>query len=303
MHDFIALAKAGKNDWWRYLASAVLIIFMWMIVGSVPLMAVVFINGGMPFPWAGEAAVPGPLSAIDPFFTFYIPIAFSFVALAAAVLISIRFIHGRSPQSLITGAKRIDKGRIATGFGIFLAINVVANAATYALDPSSIVVSLDPGRLLLLAPVYLALTAVQTTGEELLFRGYLLQGIGNAVKRPLLAALLSSALFMIVHLGNPEVSSGLFLAAAYYFVVGFWLCLITLKDGTLELAIGAHAANNMFILLMNYETSALEIVPSVFKSVGVGEEDLVLSLGLFILLAGAAYFLLFNGNRKISRPV
>ena len=46
--------------------------------------------------------------------------------------------------------------------------------------------------------------------------------------------------------------------AANYFVIGMLLATITLRDGRLELAIGLHAVNNVFLaLIANYEGSAL----------------------------------------------
>jgi membrane protease YdiL (CAAX protease family) len=305
MESFIALAKSGRNDWWRYALSLALILFMWLIVGSVPFALVVLANHGMPFAWQGEPAVSGPLSGLDPVLTFYVPVAFSFIALLAGIVISVKFIHGRTLHSLITPAPKINPKRIMTGFGIFLAFNIIANAVSFILEPSAFALTLEPARLLLFAPIYLLLTAIQTTTEEMLFRGYILQGLGNALKRPIFSAFLSSFLFMLVHLGNPEMSNGVYLAAAYYFCVGFWLCLVTLKDGTNELAIGGHAANNMFILLLNYKSSALEMIPSVFKMTETGASDMALSLGLFIIMGAAAYLLLFRasgGSTRRPRP-
>lgn len=43
-----------------------------------------------------------------------------------------------------------------------------------------------------------------------------------------------------------------------YFAVGAFLALITVRDGGLELALGAHAANNLFAaLILNHVTSSL----------------------------------------------
>ncbi|MEW6036632.1 MAG: CPBP family intramembrane glutamic endopeptidase [Candidatus Micrarchaeota archaeon] len=293
MGDFVGMAASGKNDWWRYLASFLLILFLWLIVGSVPFLLVLVMNGGLPVPWNGEPA-SGPLASTDPFVTFYLPVSFSFLMLAAGVAISVKFIHGRSLASAITSRPKPDMQRVAKGFALFIAMNAIATLVSFALEPSSIKISIEPLRLLIIAPLFIALTALQTTSEEMLFRGYLLQGFGNALKKPLLAAVLSSFIFVLAHMANPETSSGLYLAAAYYFAIGFWLCLVTLKDGGAELAIGAHAANNMFILLVNYETSALEIIPSVFKATDIGPDDLALSLAVFVVLATAAYALLFR---------
>jgi membrane protease YdiL (CAAX protease family) len=302
MESFIRLVESEKNGISHHIASLIVILFMWVFVGSLPLLAVVIFNGGAPFEYEGRMAVPGPLSGFDPFLTFYIPVALSFVALAAGVMFSVRYVLGRPLASLVTTRPKADMGRIGLGFMIFFAFNVIANAVSFLLEPSSFVLSFEPGRLLLFAPIYVILTIIQTSSEELLFRGYLLQAFGRAVRNPLMAAFLSSSLFMLVHLGNPEMSNGALVASAYYFVVGYWLCLVTLKDGGLELALGAHAANNLFILLLNYETSALEMVPSVFKMTGTGFDDMALSLALFVAMSAAAYYLLFRGNTGPNQP-
>ncbi len=298
MNRFIALEGAGKGGWLRYAASLALIAFCYLVVGSLGLVAVVWLNGGLPFPWDGRPAAQGPLSGMDPFLTFYLPVSFSFISLAAALAVSARFIHSRPALTLITPRKQLDWGRISLGFWIFLAFNAVSNAASFILDPSAFSITLNPARLLLFAPIYAALTVVQTTSEEMLFRGYLLQGIGSAFRSPLAGAIFSSLVFMAVHAGNPETANGLWLALAYYFSVGLWLCLVTLRSGSSEIAIGAHAANNLFILFLNYETSALEMVPSLFKMNDVGGADLWLSLALFIVMGAAAYTLLFRGSRR-----
>jgi len=302
MESFMDLAESGKKGLGRHIASLIVILFMWIFVGSLPLLAVVVYNGGAPFPYEGSPPVQGPLSGFDTFLTFYIPVALSFVALAAGVLSSVKFILGRPVASLVTTRPKADMGRIGLGFVVFFAFNVIANAVSFILEPASFTLSIDPSRLLLFAPVYVVLTIIQTSSEELLFRGYLLQVFGKAVRSPLAAAFLSSMLFMLVHLGNPEMSNGFLVASAYYFAVGYWLCLVTLRDGGLELALGAHAANNLFILILNYETSALEMVPSAFKMTGTGFEDMALSLALFILMSAAAYHMLFRGNSGGNLP-
>jgi hypothetical protein len=50
MDSFLELAKEGKNDWWRYAISLALIFFLWFVLGSLPLLATMFLNGGLPFP-------------------------------------------------------------------------------------------------------------------------------------------------------------------------------------------------------------------------------------------------------------
>jgi len=71
-------------------------------------------------------------------------------------------------------------------------------------------------------------------------------------------------LFLLPHLANPELYLGndalsnFVLTALAYLLMGALLAWATLKDNSLEVALGAHAANNLYVgLLVNFEGSAL----------------------------------------------
>jgi len=69
---------------------------------------------------------------------------------------------------------------------------------------------------------------------------------------------ISGLLFGLPHLLNPEASVNYPLLGLYYFAFGFSLAFITLRDGRLELALGAHAANNLFsVIIANYTITVL----------------------------------------------
>jgi hypothetical protein len=68
-------------------------------------------------------------------------------------------------------------------------------------------------------------------------------------------------LFALPHLANPEVAGEDLIRIIGYVAIGFGWAWVTLRDRTLELAIGAHAANNISAaLLVGYVGSA---IPSV----------------------------------------
>ena len=115
----------------------------------------------------------------------------------------------------------------------------------------------------------LLLTPLQVASEELLFRGYLLQGIGSKLGL-LPGAIFSSLLFMLLHGLSPSLlaqttwigKTSLFF---YYFLVGGFLCWLTLKDQALELALGVHAANNIATFLMVTRSSRALLTPALFS--------------------------------------
>jgi CAAX protease family protein len=124
------------------------------------------------------------------------------------------------------------------------------------------------------------------------FRGYAMQGLGQLTRRPALVAVASSVVFMAPHLLNPEVHEhGVLIMAANYFAIGMLLATITLRDGRLELAIGLHAVNNVFLALVaNYEGSALT-TESIFTA---RELDPVYSLVTIVIGAVAFHRWIFR---------
>jgi len=128
------------------------------------------------------------------------------------------------------------------------------------------------------------------------FRGYVMQALGLLTRRPLVIAVLSSIAFTIPHLLNPEVlEHGAAIMAANYFAIGMLLATVTLRDGRLELAIGLHAVNNVFLALVaNYEGSVLA-TESIFTA---RELDPVYSLVTLIAGAVAFHWWIFRPARE-----
>ena len=104
--------------------------------------------------------------------------------------------------------------------------------------------------------------------------------------------ILSAAVFTLPHLFNPEIAAyGLGIMAANYFVMGLFLASVALRDGRLELAIGAHAGNNLLLaLFINYEDSVFR-TESVFTA---GDLDPVYSLVTLVLSALAFHWWVFG---------
>jgi CAAX protease family protein len=134
----------------------------------------------------------------------------------------------------------------------------------------------------------LVLTPIQTTAEELFFRGYLVQGASLVSGNFLFLAVASGALSMLPHLlANPELDAGFLPVALYYFGFGAFFAWVSLRDGTLELAIGAHAANNLYgAIVVSFEGSALN-TPSLFYT-----DRFVPAYSLIQFLVAAALFYL-----------
>lgn len=93
---------------------------------------------------------------------------------------------------------------------------------------------------LTVAALGLAAFAIPAAAEEAVFRGYLLRSLGEA-GGAVAAVLITSALFAVVHGGNPAVGP---VAFANLFLAGVLLAVAVLRTGTLWLATGVHLGWN-----------------------------------------------------------
>lgn len=191
-----------------------------------------------------------------------------FAVLLLGLVIALRWIHHRPFLTLITPNPQICYGRIAQGFWIWLWLLSTPILLQFVANHSTVYLSFQPLQWLRFLPIVLTSTLLQATTEELLLRGYCLQGIGQLTRnRPLLISL-SGLLFAIAHVGNPEVDAGHHptWAFCYYFACGSFAALITLADDTLELAIGWHVANNLFVSLLLQPAISILETPTIWRS-------------------------------------
>lgn len=287
--EFLNLARFGKNNWWRYFLGLLTLIILWLGVTIF----VFFVLGvwtffdGNPETYVDKST--GLIEGLDPFVN-YLALNIGHMAMLLGLLVAVRLIHGRPLLTLITPAKQINWRMVGIGFGLYFVLLVVFAFVDYLRDSSLYQINLDPKRLLLQVPIVLILTPIQTTTEELLFRGYILQGVGLLTRRFSIPAIVSALVFTVPHLANPEMAHG-YWPALYYFGIGLLLALVTIRSNSLELAIGAHASVNLFAaLVLNYSDSALS-TESIFFCTEIEPISTLLS---FVAVALIFYYLLFG---------
>ena len=111
----------------------------------------------------------------------------------------------------------------------------------------------------------IVLTPFQAGVEEVFFRGYLFQGVSLITRNRFVLVTTSSLVFVALHLLNPEpYEYGFGPYVSSILIFGVFLSLLTLFDGGIELAIGYHTVNNLWVaLIVNTEVTALS-TPSLF---------------------------------------
>ena len=165
----------------------------------------------------------------------------------------------------------------------------------YFMSPQAYIFQLNWSTFLPLLLISIFFLPIQTSLEELVFRGYALQGIGNLTKSRLIALLITSVLFGLIHGMNPEVAKyGFWTMQMYYVSAGLILGIMTIMDDSLELALGVHAATNIYgALFLSYEGSALQ-TDSIFKTTEINP----ILMFIFLLLMGAIFLFLCSRKYK-----
>lgn len=179
----------------------------------------------------------------------------------------VKFFHKQTIRSLTTARPHVDWKRIFVSFGLWGAISAGFVALAYFTEPESFVLNFKPEPFLTLLLLSVIMIPMQTSFEEYLFRGYLMQGLGLATRSTLFALLFTSITFGLMHIANPEVDKFGPVILLYYIGTGLFLGILTLMDDGMELALGFHAANNLVAsLLVTSDWTALQ-TPSLLKDV------------------------------------
>jgi uncharacterized protein len=297
MDEYLDLARLGKNDWWRFVLAVLTILFAWQLVGAAPtifLLVWVMLDGN-------------PATVVNPDATFGgISVNISFVAFmlaswafVAGIFLAVRFIHGRRFLTLVTPARRLDWKRLFQGFGIWFGLAVLVAVVESLLYPGRYAWTLDLRAYIPFIFLALILIPIQTSAEELFFRGYLLQGFGLRIRNIWILSAISGFLFMLPHFLNPEAKQNFWLMGLYYFSIGAAMAYVSLWDGRLELALGMHAANNLFTALFANAVVTVMPTPSMFT---VMEMDVVYSV-VSSLVVIVLFVLIFIGPLRRKSPL
>jgi membrane protease YdiL (CAAX protease family) len=174
--------------------------------------------------------------------------------------VGVRFIHKKPFTKMITPQNRVNWGKILFAFGLWMGLAILAELVFYAFNPENYSFHFEPNQFFGLLLIALLVLPIQTSFEELLFRGYLLQGISLIGVYRWVPLIVTSAAFGTMHFMNPEVQAfGTGITMAYYIGVGLFLGFVTLMDDGLEMALGIHAATNIFgALFVTFDESALQ---------------------------------------------
>ena len=290
---FFESALQGKNSFWRYIVVFIIIFTATNTIGALPLISVIIIKsiGNQEIlNTTTENLMDLSTYGIDPNVGLMLMIFPFIIGLLALVLLMKPF-HGRKFITLFNGTGKIRWMKFLIAalswlilMGLYLYFSLYNDRDNFSINNLSV-------SLIWLVVIAVLFIPFQTTFEEILFRGYLMQGAGAWFKNKWLPLIITSILFGLMHSFNPEIKEfGFWVMIPQYVLFGLVFGLVTIFDDGIEIAMGAHAANNVFLSVFVTQKSSAIQTPAIFEQQEVYPWTdflslLVISI-LFIVLMG-----------------
>jgi len=282
---FLERALRGPNEWWKYLLLPIIAFVIANTIGGIPLGIAVIsgtLNGGSLNPDnAGDLSGLG----LDPNLSLFL-LMFPFIIGLIGFVLILKPFHKRNVKEVINGTQSIRWDRFFYSAAVWAIISGLMLFLDYSMNPEHYELNLNWSLFLPLIIVSLLIIPFQTTFEELIFRGYLAQGVARWTRNRWLVALLPAVAFGLLHMFNPEVKEyGFWIAMPQYIIFGLVFGLMAVLDDGIETAMGAHAANNIFISIFITAKASVLQTPALFVNNHVDPvKDLIFMLLAAVLI-------------------
>ena len=280
----------GKNTWWRYVVLMIAIFAVTNTIGAIPLLISIGIRAANdPSILEKLAGNPNDLSVlgINPN-VYLVEMIFPFIIGLIAFVMLLHPMNGKKLRHILVGTGAFRWNRLIVSAILWALFSAIYLFASIKLDPSNYSLHNTSKTLIPLIIISVLLIPFQAAWEEVIFRGYLMQGFTVLMKNKWVPVIFTSVLFALMHVINPEVKEyGFWSMMPQYLLFGLVFGIITVMDDGVEAAIGAHAANNAFLAVMLTNKSSVLQTPSVYEQhvYNPGIEFLtMLAMGIVILV-------------------
>lgn len=245
--DLYVAPATARPGFWRPFAGIVLILAGWL--GST----IVVMAGFVLFKMSGGLGVKEALAAMQGLVDSSSPGAVifqlsTFVGIWFGAWAAVKLFHRQPFTTLISPEARMRWGNFWGGVllaAIFWAITMIIGVSAVGV-PVRTDLPLTTW-LIALAPLAVMIF-VQASGEELIFRGYILQQLASRFRSPLVWGFLPAFLFGLAHYASGEK-----LGIGWYYVAvtllfGVTAAALVWRTGSLAAAMGLHTGMNLFAL-------------------------------------------------------
>lgn len=260
MSENLAPIEPPRSRLGRWIFGTFLILLSWFIIGSL------FTGLAASYFDLDLAALAGTDAASREILAGYQPwqtaatILISWLPLLLVPIALHRYLLKLPLRTIFTRSERSFCREVRIGALAMTTLALLTGVPDFFLNNEDYTFTFEPGKFFPYLIVAATLIPLQTTAEEVFFRGWIQQRLEKPGRSIWFVSVAGGILFALPHLGNPEVNGELFLAILGYGSTGFMLGWVTMRDRSIGIAVGAHAANN--ILAGVVATSADSALPA-----------------------------------------
>jgi uncharacterized protein len=292
---FLENANEGQNNWWKYVLTVILSLFAGSLVAGVLVVLFLVVYAFILSASGGVSNILGIIQGtLQNPFVLIVLIGVSYVISFFLFYICLRFLHRKRLISVINTVSGLRWKMLLKGLVLWIAVLAIFNLPDLIFNSQNYQKNFDLNSFAILVVLCLLVFPMQASFEEILFRGYLMQGVsllpnalskrfGNLAERlsslsslfnflsrifsslakPWFPILITAIIFGSVHvLNGTNLYMDLSIVAST-FIMGLMLGVIAIGDNGIETAMGIHIANNLYIsLFFNSADSGLGELPS-----------------------------------------
>ncbi len=275
---YVHQMRGPRHRWWRPLVALLVTVASYLAIAAV-LTGVFWAAGLLPGTEAGFATDPSAILWSNLLLAALIP----------STLLGLWVGHRRSPWRVLSVTRRIRWRWLLWCTAVVTPVWAAYLTASWVVFDQEVLPR--PEQWAALVAVSLLTTPLQAAGEEVAFRGGLVQSVGSWFRSPVVAlvvtTLLSMGLFAAVHgSADPWILIELASLAGYG-------CYLAWRTGGLEAVLVIHVVNNLFITVSGALLGGLE--ESYVDQTTTGSP---MSAGMSLVVTGLATALLLWGARR-----
>lgn len=295
---FLELGRQGKHDIGRWIAMVLMVVIAFQIIGYLPIRILTFLKleENPDLQTNPENALdlsPYDIPSVAVLFLSSIPYIVGLITL----ILLISPIHERTPLSVLTSHFSFRWKNFFWGARIWLMLIATYTLLVSATGIQENKIQFNLLNFCVLTLYSLILIPLQTTFQEVLFRGYLMQGFSQIIKFKWLTLLVTALIFGAIQITNQEHNViEPFNTLPQYIWYGIIFGIITLMDEGLEMALGVHAINNIYFSLFFSGDSSVVHTPALFQITRFNPR-----LDLIALISMSLLFL-FIARQKFKWP-
>ena len=230
IRSYLDWALKGRSAWWLYIIGA-LLLYLVLILGRM-------LFGGLVIPVFGSLAKSSPAGQ---FFVQHL----DFLVILIAPFILAWLLHNRPWWSVMMPRLKVEWRNLGMGFLfalVLLFIGAIIDVVFYGIK-----ITVEPQDLSIYLPFLFTtffMFLLQTSAEEMVFRGYYMQVVRRFTANPILIIVLSAAVFAYLHRINVAGFGWPWYGILIYFFDGCMLAWLAYRSRSLWMPIGWHWANN-----------------------------------------------------------